>query len=131
MQGEKNMAEALSLNEARMKIKSSASTSQKQFDQQYQPMFLPISVTKEAKKGAMEVTTRQTFLNTAIPIWQAYHVHRAYAIILAIAAVALFPVNIYLSTGAAALAGRYYGDHVWKTFYLEKMLKKRWILEGT
>lgn len=90
-----------------------------------------MAVTKEAKKGAMEVTTRQKFLDVAIPMWRAYHLHRAYAIVLGIAAIGLLPVNIYLSAGAAALAGRYYGDHVWKWFYINKMLKRRWIFEGT
>ncbi|MGB9576935.1 MAG: hypothetical protein ACP5O3_03915 [Candidatus Micrarchaeia archaeon] len=109
----------------------SSSSSKQNYPQQYVPMFLPIAVTKEASKGAMEIQTRQKFLSVAIPMWRAYHLHKIYAIILGIVAVLTFPLNVYISAAAAALAGRYYGDYVWKWFFIHKFLKKRWLLEGT
>jgi len=96
------------------------------------PMFLPTSVSEGAQeKGAAEITTRQKFLNTSIPLWLDFVTYKPLAILLGIGAVATFTVNVYVSSLLAIGAGYYYGGYVWRTFFIDKFLKKRWLYEGT
>jgi len=96
------------------------------------PMFLPTWISPGAReKGAMEIVTRDKFLKTNIPLWLDFVTFKPLAILLGIGAVATFTMNIYVSTVLAIGAGYYYSGFVWRTFFIEKFLKKRWLYEGT
>ncbi|MEW5955515.1 MAG: hypothetical protein AB1626_03195 [Candidatus Micrarchaeota archaeon] len=98
----------------------------------YMPMFLPTSVSPDAQeKGAMEITTRDKFLKSYIPLWLDFVTYKPLAIMLALGAIATFTWNIYVCTLLAIGAGYYYGGYAWRTFFIDKFLKKRWLYEGT
>ncbi|HII39535.1 TPA: hypothetical protein HA318_06065 [Candidatus Micrarchaeota archaeon] len=96
------------------------------------PMFLPALVSEKAQgNGAMEVTNRQEFLNQNIPEWIRYTTFKPIAIMFAAGAIIAFSVNIYISAFLGLCAGYFYGHYQWKKGYVERLLKSRWLYEGT
>jgi len=116
-------------------VKQTVSASAKQAQtppHRFVPMFLPTWVSPDAReKGAMEITTRQKFLQTSIPLWLDFVTYKPIAIMLALGALATFNWNIYVCALLATGAGYYYGGYVWRFFFIDKFLKKRWLYEGT
>ncbi len=92
-------------------------------------MFLPVA---SEGKPVIKVTTRQEFLNNNISAWRAWQLTRVGAALAGAGAIWLFFANQpWLAGGAALLAGWWYGEHVRRGFYITKLLKKRYLLEGT
>jgi len=94
-------------------------------------MFLPTDISGKKGKGTIQIVTRQKFMDEGIQNWIYYHSYRAAAGALAIVAIMLYPVSPYLSVGAAIGAGYAYGQHKWKDFIVNQLMKNRWLLEGT
>lgn len=90
------------------------------------PTMVPALV--KPGEGMLEVTTRQRFVTSGIDDWLELHTTRSVAIFAAAGAVVLFPVNLWLSAGAAALAGHFYGKHIWKNHMINTNLKNRKVL---
>jgi len=92
-------------------------------------MFLPVA---SEGKPVIKVTTRQDFLNTNISVWRSWQLSRVGAALAGAGAIWLFFSGQPIIAGGAALAaGWLYGQHVRLNFYVTKLLKKRYLLEGT
>ena len=95
------------------------------------PMFLPTDISSKQGTGVIKVVTRQAFMNEGISNWVLYNAFRGLTGLMAVVALMLFPVNIYLSALAAIAAGYAYGKFKFKDFLINHQLKERWLLEGT
>mgnify|MGYP001611846700 CR=1 FL=1 len=95
------------------------------------PMFLPTDISSKKGTGVIKVVTRQGFMNESISTWVLYNAFRGLTGLMAVVALMLFPVNIYLSALAAIAAGYAYGKFKFKDFIINHRLKERWLLEGT
>lgn len=95
------------------------------------PMFLPTDISHKRGTGVVKVVTRQAFMNEGISNWVLLNAFRGLTGIMAIVAIMLFPVNIYLSALAAISAGYAYGKYKFKDFLINHLMKERWLLEGT
>ncbi|MFH1106712.1 MAG: hypothetical protein V1787_02350 [Candidatus Micrarchaeota archaeon] len=102
-------------------------------DKNYQmvPMFLPTDVTSKGGKGVIKVVTRQGFMNEGISDWVMMNTTRGMTMLLAIVALMLFPVNIYLAALAGIGAGYAYGKYRFKEWLIKEEYRHRWMLEGT
>ena len=95
------------------------------------PMFLPTDISSKKGTGVIKVVTRQAFMNEGISNWVLYNAFRGLTGMLAVVAIMLFPVNIYLSALAGIGAGYAYGKFKFKDFIINQQLRRRWLLEGT
>ncbi len=92
-------------------------------------MFLPVA---SEGQSVIKVTTRQSFLNNGISAWRSWQLTRVGAAVAGAGAVWLFFAGQPILAGAGALvAGWLYGQHVRVGFFITKLLKKRYLLEGT
>ncbi|MCX6767314.1 MAG: hypothetical protein NTY90_01095 [Candidatus Micrarchaeota archaeon] len=97
----------------------------------YAPMFLPVDATSKKDTGVVKVVTRQKFLDENINHWVQWRFTQGAALGLGVAALALIGVNVLLSGAAALGAGYCYGEYKKKDFIINRLLKNRWLLEGT
>ncbi len=97
----------------------------------YSPMFLPVDATAKKDIGVVKVVTRQKFLDENIGHWIKWRTYQGASVALGIAALALLSTNVLLSGAAALGAGYCYGQYKRKDFIINRLLKNRWLLEGT
>lgn len=116
------------INEVRGMVSSGAFSvkQEKKFD--YTPLFLPVAT---EGKPVMKVTARHDFINNSLKEWRLFHITRTIAVVSAIGALVLLPINAFASAGAGIIAGWFYGEHLKKNFFINKMLKQRDMLEST
>ncbi len=89
-------------------------------------MLMPI---KTNENHVLEIMTRQSFLDSNIKLWREWHLYRAGAIVLAVAALYLLTVNVLLSVVAAGLSAYVYGLYYHRDFIIQHPLKKRDLYE--
>lgn len=94
----------------------------------YNPMFMPVST---QGKPVMKVETRGGFLNGMVGMWRQLKASYFLTFLLGAMALLLLNYNVILAVITAAGAGWFFGTYTKWDFVMNKIMKKRTILEGT
>ena len=94
----------------------------------YNPMFMPVST---QGKPVMKVQTRSGFLGGMISMWRQLKASYFLTFLLGAMALFLLNYNAILAAISAAGSGWFFGTYTKWDFVMNKIMKKRTILEGT
>ncbi|VVB70138.1 Uncharacterised protein [uncultured archaeon] len=116
----------VSLNELKELKQQSKFTTKKKSEEQLTTMFMPMNTNGVS---LLEINTRQKFLDQSITGWREWKIYKVMALALAITAVYLLFVNVWLAAAAGGAAGWYFGEYIRRDFLINRMLKGRDLYE--